>query len=120
MFALNFSYILTDIELSILLSTLIYKSGDSNSKLRLSIKGFYQSIVGCADRSKVVFSFFLSVDDSFTSPFSQRIQLSNSTNHPNLLPRDDSLPGSETGPPRQYYSICERGASFEEISTIDG
>ena len=47
------SYVLNDVELSILLSAFIIKSGSDDFKIRTAVKGFYQSVIACADRTKV-------------------------------------------------------------------
>lgn len=47
------SSFLSDIELSILMSAFVEKSGSDDFKIRTAIKGFYQSIVACANRDKV-------------------------------------------------------------------
>ena len=108
------SYVLTDLELSILLSTFISKSGDANSKIRIAVKGFYQSIVACADRSKARYSshFHYLLDDAGPPALSQRAQRAHSTNHPHLLPRNDSLPGSQAGSPRKHHRDRARSPRF--------
>lgn len=44
---------MSDLELLVVLTTLIHMSGDEDLKVRVAVKGFYQSLVACADRSRV-------------------------------------------------------------------
>ena len=121
LFVCDGSYVLTDLELSILLSTFISKSGDANSKIRIAVKGFYQSIVACADRSKALFlSTLHSIDDAGPPALFERTQRTHSTNHTHFLQRNDSLSGSQTGSPRKHHGHRPRSLHSPRESCLDG
>ena len=57
LFFVFISYSLSNIELQIILSAFIQKSGSSDFKIRSAIKEFYQSVVACANRTQVFFFY---------------------------------------------------------------